>query len=208
MRSKHYQQRIKEDPETLLAKEKNIELARLKDRVRLLRLLKAGIVPNLKTAAEAVGISERQATRIWNIYKKRGLSGLLELKYSGKKSKLDKVTEELLIERLANKGFENLQEAKIFIEQNFGKSYTLPGVWTLMKRLKKQAVDATIGALPSIKPTEKKSNARKSAKPAKKANSRKTKPVKETKKQSKTVKSSTAERTNEKKKSKTRKKEE
>ncbi len=135
MKSSYYISVIKEDIETLLSEEKKLSIARLRDRVKLIRLLKEGIVPNLKAAAKVVGMSERQAIRMWNMYKKEGLSAITATNYKGKKSKLTEDKEEMLIQQLANKGFENLAEAQSWIQNNLGKNYTVPGVWTLLKRI-------------------------------------------------------------------------
>ena len=73
----NYAQLIIETEAELYQLEKRQSLAVERDRVRFLKLLKTGHATNQTTAGQAIGLGQRQAQRLWQLYRKTGLPALM-----------------------------------------------------------------------------------------------------------------------------------
>jgi hypothetical protein len=72
-----YHEEIKESEAELLAVERRQSRSKLRDRVRLLRLLKSGSSRSLTQASVVIGLSVAQTRRLYNKYRQGGLQELL-----------------------------------------------------------------------------------------------------------------------------------
>lgn len=103
--------------------------------MQLLRLLKSGEFSQLKKVAKLLGITEKHGYQLWKKYKLAGLDGYLQLNYKANRAKLDADQKAKLLKR-ASEGFDSQSQAKKFIKNEFGVSYTQQGISILFQRLK------------------------------------------------------------------------
>ena len=134
----NYSEAIKESSQELETMLKQQSLSINRDRVRFLLSLKTGLAKSQKEAGENLQLCERQSQRIWSMYVKEGIKGMLAAKEEtrGKKCKLEKEELAILQEELAKDNIQFLHEAAAYIKEKFGKTYTEQGVHFLFKRLK------------------------------------------------------------------------
>ncbi len=136
----NYASEIFETEELLLNKERNASHAKVRNKVRLVRLLKQGL--SLQKATEQIGISYRQAQRYVTTYRLHGIGELLKVNYKSNASKLNANDIDALrkhIKRVISK--ENavaltLTQLQAYIADTFQQSYTLGGISALLKRHK------------------------------------------------------------------------
>lgn len=131
-----YAQLIKETLEALLQVEQQQKQALLRDRVRFIRLLKAGVVKSQRLAGEQIGLKERQSQRLWHTYQNKGLQGILSYPYRGTFGKLSTTQVSRLRSYLKTDSVDTLKQAQVYIQEAFGINYTLAGISLLFKRLK------------------------------------------------------------------------
>jgi hypothetical protein len=77
MRIINYKEVIRESVEELLSIEKKQTKARLRDRVRFIRLLKAGTATTQVEAGAIIGLKRRQSQLLWQHYTQDGLVSLV-----------------------------------------------------------------------------------------------------------------------------------
>jgi transposase len=131
-----YSKKIKESLEELLELEQKQKQALLRDRVRFIRLLKAGQAPGQRFAGEQIGLKERQSQRLWHSYKNKGMAGLLAYPYKGTFGKLSTTQISRLRSYLKTDSVDTLKQAQAYLQEAFGVDYTIAGVSLLFKRLK------------------------------------------------------------------------
>jgi transposase len=131
-----YAKLIKETVEALLEVEQQQKQALLRDRVRFIRILKAGEVKSQRLAGEQIGLKERQSQRLWHTYRTKGIEGLLAYPYKGTFGKLSTTQVSRLRSYLKTDSVDTLKQAQTFLQKAFGVDYTLAGISLLFKRLK------------------------------------------------------------------------
>lgn len=131
-----YTTKILEEPTYLLELEKKCSLAIVRDRVRFMRLLKTGESGRQAAAGKIIGLSERQAQRIWRIYHREGLEGLLKKPAWGYWGKLSSIQITHLRQFLLDAQAQTLADIQAYLMSNLGVEYTIGGVSDLCKRLK------------------------------------------------------------------------
>jgi transposase len=131
-----YAKLIKESVEALQALEQRQKQALLRDRVRFIRLLKAGQATSQRLAGEQIGLKERQSQRLWHSYRNKGMEGLLSYPYKGTFGKLSTTQVSRLRNYLKTDSVDTLKQAQAYLQEAFGIDYTIAGVSLLFKRLK------------------------------------------------------------------------
>lgn len=137
-----YPKLIHERVRELSKLEKQQSNGRLRLRVQMLRLLKSGEVSEVKDASRLLGISAKHGYQLWHRYRASGLSYYLKLAYKPKVSKLKSAAQVQLIKQAQAVGFNSQGEARAWIEQQFGHSYTQQGVSLLFQRFRIKAKTA------------------------------------------------------------------
>jgi transposase len=122
-----YCEEIKESEAALLAVERAQSRSKLRDRVRLLRLLKSGSSRSLKQASDWLGLSASQTRQLYDKYRRGGLTELLAWRQGGNHQKLSSAQKALLIQR-SKAGFISQQAVADYLQQTFGATYTQGGV--------------------------------------------------------------------------------
>lgn len=130
-----YGLKIIEAPELLLETEKKCSLAIVRDRVRFIRLLKSGEAKTQSAAGSAIGLSERQAQRLWRVYQQEGLAGLLKKPAWGYWGKLSSVQITHLRQFLLDDQAQTLADIQAYLLENLGVEYSIGGISDLCKRL-------------------------------------------------------------------------
>lgn len=129
-----------ESVKDLRAREKKEKDARLRLRVQLLRLLKSREVISIKDACRMCGMTPKHGYDLWHKYRAQGLSERLRLNWKPRRAKLsDEQQSKLRTRASTNNGFGSQQEARRFVQDEFGVSYTQGGISLLFQRLKIKA---------------------------------------------------------------------
>jgi transposase len=136
----NYVTEIIESEDTLLMQEKAQITNKLRDKVRLIRLLKEG--NSLQQATKFIQVSYRQAQRYVTIYRTQGLQELLKVHYKSNAAKLSSSDIEA-IRRYIKKFSKKEENVKLtlshlqqYIQTEFNQEYTLGGISSLLKRHK------------------------------------------------------------------------
>lgn len=132
----NYQETITESREHLLKLERATKDFKARDRVRFLRLLKTGKAATQKEAGALIGLQARQSQRLWKQYRETGLRAMARSNYTGGAAKLTKEQQAQFVERLKQDDIWRLEQARLFLQQECGVSYTVGGVSVLCRRLK------------------------------------------------------------------------
>lgn len=118
-------------------KELNIEESRVKN-PHLLKRLQCVKLKDMgwknKDLANFFNVCIETITHWLKAYESNGIEGLLKWENKGRPSTLTVEQIEILKERNKEKPFENANEAKDFIEQNFGHAFHLHHVQKLLKK--------------------------------------------------------------------------
>jgi transposase len=136
MSALNYREVIKEDVEELKSLEKQQKDARLRDRVRFIRLLKEGRATTQPQAGEMVGLKRRRSQQLWKQYQIEGLSSLLSTAYKGSWAKLDSQQQACLLQRLDQDDIFTQQQIIEWVQAEMGITYTQGGMSQLLSRLK------------------------------------------------------------------------
>jgi len=104
--------------------------------VRFIRLLKSGEARTQSAAGKAIGLSERQAQRVWCFYQQEGLVGLLKKPAWGYWGKLSSVQISHLRQFLLDDQAQTLADIQAYLLRNLGVDYTIGGISDLCNRLK------------------------------------------------------------------------
>lgn len=132
----NYADKITQNLADLVALEKQQTNARLRDYVRCLRLLKAGLAHTQQQAADQLNLSLRQVQRLWQRYQQDGLPKLIESKYVPYWGKLSATQISQLRAFLFTDPAQTLANIQTFLADSFAIHYTIGGVSDLCKRLK------------------------------------------------------------------------
>jgi len=135
MRTINYKEAISESVEELRALEKAQTNARLRDRVRFIRLLKEGQALTQAQAGERVGLQRRQSQVLWKTYRTHGLAGLLTSHYHGSWAKLSSQQQARLLQRLDGHDIATQQQLIAWVEAEMGITYSQSGMSMLLSRL-------------------------------------------------------------------------
>ena len=152
----NYSKAIKESVADLLQVERSQKKALLRDRVRLVRLLKSGECSSQRQAGERIGLSLRESQRVWGRYQRGGLEGLLDYPFKGKPRRLSEEQALELEEHLSQDQVQTLREARDFIQEHLGVTYTVGGVHYVFQCLK---IKKKTGRPSSVRKDEKGSKA-------------------------------------------------
>lgn len=131
-----YDELVGEGLEELRAIEKKQKLVQFEKRVQFLIYLKSGEAVTQKAAGIKVGWQVRQSQKIWQMYRERGLAGVLEKSERRGFGKLSSVEIGRLNEYLRQFGARSLAEIQAYVRDSFGVSYTIGGLSDLCLRLR------------------------------------------------------------------------
>ena len=131
-----YRSSIQESVAELQSKESKSQKPAILRRLQLLRLLKSGQVSSRERTAELIGMSSRQASRLWKTYQQQGLAGLCDYQPGGCKEKLTTGQKAQLQQAAAQGQFATLWQACNYVAETFSVSYTQPGMWSLFRSMK------------------------------------------------------------------------
>lgn len=131
-----YEELINEELEELRAIEKQQKLVQFEKRVRFLICLKSGEAVTQKAAGSKVGWKVRQSQKIWQLYRERGLGGVVAKSGRHGFGKLSSVQISRLNEHLRQFGARSLAEIQQYVRDSFGVSYTIGGLSDLCIRLR------------------------------------------------------------------------
>jgi transposase len=132
-----YTEKISESADELRALEKRRSSDRsVADRLKMLRLLKAGQCQSQQEAADVLGYSRRQVGRWLSTYREDGLVALCHTQKPGGKD--ERVTEEAwkaLCKKMKAGEVARLKDAQTFLREEFGIEYeSESGISRLFKR--------------------------------------------------------------------------
>lgn len=136
-----YSSRITESATELKQLEVSQKLARNRDRVRFLRLLKDQTITSQRQAGAAINLGQRQSQRLWQIYTQQGIGGLLEKSYFpgfGKlsASQISQLQTWLRLDEAARRTVQTLTHIQTYIQRRWAIRYSLSGISKLCNRLK------------------------------------------------------------------------
>lgn len=132
----NYQEQIKESSTELENLLKKASSSLIRDRLRYLLLLKTGKAKTQKEASAQINIGLRQGQRNWELYRTKGIVAYQKRAYGGRPSKLKESEEQELLERLKADDIQFLDEAVLYVSEQYGQTYTRSGMHRLFKRLK------------------------------------------------------------------------
>ena len=89
-------------------------------RLQFLYLLKSGSCTTQAAAGQHIGIQERGAQKLWNLYQSKGLAGLLEKSQAGRPSKLNEQAKQALKQELDNDNIQSLQQVCDWVKAEQG----------------------------------------------------------------------------------------
>lgn len=130
-----YVEKIQESHQELYVKQKASTKVVIFQRLQMLRLLKSGQARSLNEAASMVGASQKSTSRWWKSYREQGIESLLKVAPT-RKPRLSPEQQQVLIQQAGKGEFSTLAEIVQWVEQSFGISYSLVGMWKLIKKLK------------------------------------------------------------------------
>jgi len=132
----NYADKITQNLDDLLLLEKQQTKARLRDYVRLLRLLKAAQAKSQQHAADQLNLSLRQVQRLWQRYQKQGVDDLIQSRYVPYWGKLSATQLSQLRAFLLTDQAQTLASIQTFLADAFAIHYTMGGISDLCKRMK------------------------------------------------------------------------
>ena len=129
-----YKSEIKESASHLETRVKSLLPPLLRHRCEVLLWLKTGKMSSMLACMRLKGMSKTTGTRWWQLYKSKGLDGLLSTDHKGQVSVLDDHSE--LWDRLTTEGFSTIKEARDWLFQEYGIRYTENGLGNYFRRRK------------------------------------------------------------------------
>jgi transposase len=132
----NYSISILESPEYLKELMSKQKLTIHRDRLYYLYALKTQEVKSQKSAGALIGLKERQSQNLWQLYRKGGLSLLLDLSRQTYFGKLSSAQMSLLRTYLKTDQANSLADIQEWLQNNLQATYTLGGISLLCKRLK------------------------------------------------------------------------
>lgn len=133
---KDYSLEISESAEELLSIERKESNGKIRPRLQLLRILKEKRVDTMDEGCQWVGISISSGARTIKKYRTGGLEEVSRLYYKGKPVSIGQEGEDKLLKETAKGEMSQLSEVQSWILSEFGKEYSLSGVWVMCRRLK------------------------------------------------------------------------
>lgn len=116
----------------LLSKQKH---SLLKRRLRLLLLLKTTPDLNCAGAGSRLGLGERGARKMWDLYQKQGMNNYLDYPYKGRTSKLKAEQKQWLLQKAKAEELSTLKDTVRLLEQEQHIHYSLSAVHYIFKAL-------------------------------------------------------------------------
>jgi transposase len=132
----NYSEKIAEDLDWLQDQEKRHPKAFQRDRIRFLRLLKSGQCRSQAATGALLGLSLRQAQRLWLQYCQQGYDQFINSRQKGYWGRLSSTQISQLRQYLLTDQAQTLADIQSFLRQSFGVEYTIGGVSVLCSRLK------------------------------------------------------------------------
>jgi len=129
-----YKSEIKESAKDLGTRLKNLSSPLLRNRCEVLLWLKTGKMPSMLACMRLKGMSKTTGTGWWQLYRSKGLDSLLSTDHKGQTSVLDDHSG--LWDRLTTEGFSTIKEARDWLFQEYGISYTENGLGNYFRRRK------------------------------------------------------------------------
>lgn len=131
-----YCQLISEDESELGALERRLRGTPSVARVQMLRLLKSGQAPSLRSCAQILGYSQRQLNRWWEQYRREGIEALTAAPSPPRRpSQLTPQAAEALHAEIGAGRIQRLEEARRYLSERWGIHYdSLNGVWWMLRR--------------------------------------------------------------------------
>jgi len=131
-----YPDLICESEAELITLEQRLAGQRAGERVRMLRLLKSGEAPSLRTCAKLLGRSLTQVTRWWKRYQQHGFEELTTIqRRPGKRPWVSDVVWADVQQELQAGRLVRLEETRQYLKARWGIEYRSPsGVWALFKQ--------------------------------------------------------------------------
>jgi len=124
----------------LREREKKEKDARVRVRIQLLRLLKTQATATIKDACRVCGITPKHGYDLSKKYQAQGFEQYGRLNWKPSRAKLSAAEQAELLERAASEnGFGSQSEARRYVQEKFGVSYTQSGVCLLFQRLRIKA---------------------------------------------------------------------
>lgn len=131
-----YSSLIKETEAELTELERKQSLATNRDRIRFLKILKTQQATGQAQAGQAIGLGQRQAQRLWNLYRNKGLSGLVEMPNRRGWGKISCQQISHLRQFLMDDQAQTLAHIQAYLAGSLGLQYSISGVSNLCQRLK------------------------------------------------------------------------
>jgi len=131
-----YSTRITQSVDELCQLEAQQKLARQRDRIRFLRLLKEGKARSQHQAGQTIGLALRQSQRIWKTYLLTRIDGLIQAAYQPAFGKLSAYQLGQLQAWLRLDQAQTLEHIQTYLHQRWTINYTISGISKLCKRLK------------------------------------------------------------------------
>lgn len=136
MKGLDYGVEVKQSEEELKRLLKTEDRALQRRRLRFLLLLKSGKCSSQAQAGAAIGLQHRGAQKLWQLYSKEGMAGVLRPPGSGRPSKLSGEAKATLDTALAQSKLSTLRQAAGLLHQNHGISISVQGVHYYFKAQK------------------------------------------------------------------------
>lgn len=133
----NYTDLIEETPEQLTRLERARRGGPLADRLKMLRLLKAGAYRSRRALADVLGYSERQLQRWFDAYREGGLEALMVREEpSGRAEQITPEAWSALEAEMKAGCIAGLKDAQRFLRERFSIEYTIGGLSDLFRRRK------------------------------------------------------------------------
>ncbi|WP_018622832.1 helix-turn-helix domain-containing protein [Spirosoma luteum] len=130
-----YNARIRESVDDLKQLEARQKLARNRDRIRFIRLLKDNTARSQKQAGLAIGLAQRRTQRLWQTYTQKGMTGLLAPTQPPAFAKLSAYQIAQLQAWLRLDQAQTLTHIQDYVQQRWAITYLISGLSKLCKRL-------------------------------------------------------------------------
>lgn len=131
-----YSNRISESVDELRQLEAQQKLARQRDRVRFLRLLKEKTASSQRQAAAAINLAHRQGQRLWHTYAQHGMAALIGPAHKPAFGKLSATQISQLQAWLRLDQAQTLTHIQTYMQQRWAIAYSISGISKLCSRLK------------------------------------------------------------------------
>ncbi len=131
-----YSALIRESETELRQLESKQSLCINRDRIQFLKLLKTQQVTGQAAAGEAIGIGQRQAQRLWQTYRKKGLHGLISPPNRRGWGQISCQQISHLRQFLGDDQAQTLAHIQAYLAGSLGLEYSISGVSNLCQRLK------------------------------------------------------------------------